>query len=64
MHYPTDRIIHTATFVTPVVEHLHFTMKDRSDDPSHHEQMLLPQCYISLRSVTANKLGGGGIVCL
>ena len=25
-----------------------FTMKDRSDDPSHHERMLLPQSYISL----------------
>ena len=24
------------------------TMKDRSDDPSHHEQMLLPRSYISL----------------
>ena len=24
------------------------TMKDRSDDPSHHEQMLLPWSYISL----------------
>ena len=42
MHHPTDRIAHTTTFVTPVVEHwleqeiaqwVH-TMKDRSDDPS------------------------------
>ena len=42
MHHPTDRIIHTAAFVKPVVEHwlereiaqwVH-TMKDRSDDPS------------------------------
>ena len=24
------------------------TMKDRSDDPSHHERMLLPRSYISL----------------
>ena len=24
------------------------TMKDRSNDPSHHEEMLLPQSYISL----------------
>ena len=23
-------------------------MKDRSDDPSHHEQSLLPRSYISL----------------
>ena len=25
-----------------------FTMKDRSDDPSHHERTLLPRSYISL----------------
>ena len=46
MHHPTDRITHTTAFVTPVVEHwlereiaqwVH-PMKDRSDDPSHHEQ--------------------------
>ena len=43
-------------FVTPVVEHwlereiaqwVH-PMKDRSDDPSHHERTLLLQSYISL----------------
>ena len=27
-------------------------MKDRSDDPSHHERMLLPQSYISLRTIS------------
>ena len=51
MHYPTDRIAHTTAFVTPVVEHwlereiaqwVH-PMKDRSDDPSHHERTLLPR---------------------
>ena len=26
-------------------------MKDRSDDPSHHERMLLPRSYISLPSI-------------
>ena len=50
MHHPTDRITHTTAFVTPVVEHwlereivqwVH-PMKDRSDDPSHHERNLLP----------------------
>ena len=55
----TDRIAHTTAFVTPVVEHwlereiaqwVHL-MKDRSDDPSHHERTLLPRSYISLRSV-------------
>ena len=44
-HHHTDRIIHTTAFITPVVEHwlereiaqwVH-PMKDRSDDPSHHE---------------------------
>ena len=56
MHHPTDRITHTTAFVTPVVEHwleqeiaqwVH-PMKDRSNDPSHHERMLLPRSYISL----------------
>ena len=50
MDHPTDRIAHTTAFVTPVVEHwlereiaqwVH-PMKDRSDDPLHHEQTLLP----------------------
>ena len=49
-------ITHTTAFVTPVVEHwlqreiaqwVH-PMKDRSDDPSHHERTLLPRSYISL----------------
>ena len=57
MHHPTDRIAHTTAFVTPVVEHwleqeiaqcVH-PMKDRSDDLSHHERMLLPRSYISLQ---------------
>ena len=48
MHHPTDRIAHTTAFVIPVVEHwlerkiaqwVH-PMKDRSDDPSHHERTL------------------------
>ena len=56
MHHHTDRIKHTTTFVTPVVEHwlereiaqwVH-PMKDRSDDPSHNERTPLPQSYISL----------------
>ena len=56
--YFIDRITHTTAFVTPVVEHwlereialwVHL-MKDRSDDPSHHERTLLPRRYISLRS--------------
>ena len=52
----TDRIAHTTAFVTPVVEQwlereiaqwVHL-MKDRSDDPSHHERTHLPRSYISL----------------
>ena len=46
MHYPIYRIVHTTAFVTPVVEHWLKReiaqwvrpMKDRSDDPSHHER--------------------------
>ena len=56
MHHPTDRITHTTAFVTPVVQHWLereiaqwvYPMKDRSDDPSHHERTLLPRSYISL----------------
>ena len=53
MHHPTDRITHTTAFVTPDVEHwlereiaqwVH-PIKDRSDDPSHHERMLIPLSY-------------------
>ena len=56
MHHRTDRIIHTTVFNKAVVEHwlereiaqwVH-PMKDRSDDPSLHERMVLPQSYISL----------------
>ena len=51
-----QRITHTTAFVTPVVEHWLegeifqwvLPMKDRSDDPSHHERTLLPRSYISL----------------
>ena len=53
MHHPTDRIAHTTAFVTPVVEHWLEReiaqwvrpMKDRSNDPSHHERTLLPWSY-------------------
>ena len=66
MHLPTDRIAHTTAFVIPVVEHwlereiaqwVH-PMKDRSDDPSHHERMLFPRSYISLPG------RGRGLTCL
>ena len=62
MYHPTDRITHTTSFVTPVVEHMLereiaqwvHPMKDRSDDPSHHERTLLPRSYISLPGVVLN----------
>ena len=46
----------TTAFDTPVMENwLEWEiaqwvcpMKDQSDNPSHHERMLLPQSYISL----------------
>ena len=54
-----DRIAHTTAFITPVMEHWLereiaqwvLPMKDRSDDPSHHERTLLPRSYISLPHV-------------
>ena len=59
MHHPTDRMAHTTAFITPVVEHWLeweiaqwvYLMKDRSDDPSHHERTLLPRSYISLPAI-------------
>ena len=48
--YSTDRIAHTMAFVTQVVEHwlereipqwVHH-IKDRSDEPPHHEQHFAP----------------------
>ena len=55
MHHPLDRITHTTAFGTPVVERWlerkiaqGSIIKDRSDDPSHHERTLLPGSYISL----------------
>ena len=70
MLHPTDRMTHTTAFVTPFVEHwleqeiaqwVH-PMKDRSDNPSHHKQTLLPRSYISLREMRENKgeIGSGG----
>ena len=58
MHHHPDRIAHATAFVTPVVEHWLereiaqwvYPMKDRSDDPSHHERTLLPRSYISLQN--------------
>ena len=58
------RVAHTTAFVTPVVEHwlereiaqwVH-PMKDRSDDPSHHERMLLPRSYILLRKIGRSQM--------
>ena len=66
MHHPIDRIVHTTAFVTPVVEHrldreiaqwVH-PMKDRSDDPSHHERTLSPRNYISLQQLKRRTNGG------
>ena len=54
-----DSTYHARPFVTPVVEHWQereiaqwvHPMKDRSDDPSHHERTLLPRSYISLLTI-------------
>ena len=37
MHYPTDRIVHTTAFVTPVVEHW---LEQQIAESVHHEWML------------------------
>ena len=71
MHHPTDRITHTTAFVTPVVEHwlereiaqwVH-PMKDRSDDPPHHERMLylwaISRSYLFIDALT--KKGGSNL---
>ena len=55
MHHPTDRIAHTTAFVTTFGEHWLEReiaqwvnpMKDRSDDPSHHERTLLPRTTVT-----------------
>ena len=65
MHHPTDRIAHTMAFVTPVVKHwlereiaqwVH-PIKDRSDDPLHHERTLLPR---GARIILFNSVGKSG----
>ena len=65
MHHPTDRIADTMAFVTLVVKHwlereiaqwVH-PMKDRSDDPSHHERTLLPR---GARIILFNSVGKSG----
>ena len=68
MHHPTDRIAHTTAFVIPVVEHwlereiaqwVHL-MKDRSNDPSHHERTLLPLSSWFSMVFTSNCITGEG----
>ena len=41
-----------------------YTMKDRSDDPSHHERTLLPRSYISLLYHQRKSERGGGDSCV
>ena len=38
------------------------TMKDRSDDPSHHKRMLLPQSYISLTWYRTTQIVRGNLL--
>ena len=75
MHHPTDRIAHTTVFVTPVMEHwlereiaqwVH-PMKDRSDDPSHHERTLYlwatSRSFDLLNTMMENTLTGFDLRC-
>ena len=48
LYAPSHRIAHTTDFVTPEIAQWVHPMKDRSDDPSHHERTLLPRSYILL----------------
>ena len=55
MHHPTDRITHTTTSVTPVMEHwlereiAQWVHHGRAiQQPLNHDRTLLPQSYISL----------------
>ena len=41
MRHPRDRVAHTTTFGTPVVEHWLEREMARSDDPCMYEGMLL-----------------------
>ena len=65
------RIAPTTAFVTPVMEHwlereiaqwVH-PMKDRSDDPLHHEQTFLPRSYISLLDYRGSEMEDALMVC-
>ena len=66
MHHPTDRITHTTVFVTPVVENwlerkiaqwVH-PMKNRSDDPSHHERTLVTRDFTVWMYISVADPGG------
>ena len=43
-----DRIAHTTAWLERDIAQWVHPMKDRSDDPSHHERTPLPRSYISL----------------
>ena len=65
LYAPSHRqdLAHTTVFITPVVvlwlereiaQWVH-TIKDRSDDPSHHKRTLLPRRYISLLCMISSR---------
>ena len=71
MHHPTDKITHTTAFVTPVVEHwlereiaqwVH-SMKDRSDDPSHHLSYVLLPGHLEVIIIIIAHLGVKCLIC-
>ena len=64
MHHPTERIVHTTAFVTPVVDHwlereiapwVH-PMKDRSHDPTHHELPSGQVCAVRSDQIHINSI--------
>ena len=48
----TNRVALAGTRINSMVS----TMKNRSDDPSHHERTLLPRSYISLLATDSSKI--------
>ena len=46
---PWANALTTELYLAPTIAQLVHPMKDRSDNPSHHERTLLPRSYISLQ---------------
>ena len=54
---PWANALTTELHLAPEIAQWVQPMMDRSDDPSYHERMLLPQSYISLLGMRNNSMG-------